>query len=99
MGRKLFATRQSAIVLLIVVGLVLLGALLNYTGDNLPDAEKRNANNESSGMTESQNRGWKWAEKGRVKTAVQCEELKDPDERSGCEAYVIFVSAQNATSP
>jgi hypothetical protein len=48
-------------------------------------------------MTESQNRGWKWAEKGKVTSAVQCEELTDLDEKSGCEAYLIFVSAHNAT--
>lgn len=97
MAPKLFAKRQGAIVLLIVVGLILLVALINYTGDKLADAEKSDGKNELSGMTESQNRGWKWADKGKVKSAIQCEELRDPNEKSGCEAYVIFVSAHNAT--
>ena len=97
MGRNLFAKRQGLVVLLIVVGLSLCVALIDYTGGKLADAERNNARDERSDMSESQNRGWTWAEKGRVRSAVQCEELKDPDEKSGCEAYVIFVSAHNAT--
>lgn len=76
-------------VLKIIAGMVLSGLLASCSGDN----------SEPSEASASSNKGWKWAEKARVKSAVQCEELEDPNERSGCEAYVIFVSAQNATSP
>jgi hypothetical protein len=84
-------------VLLIVVGLILLVALINFAGNKLADAEKSDARNGRSGMTESQNRGWQWADKGKVRSAIQCEELSDPGEKSGCEAYVIFASVHNAT--
>ncbi|MEX1993493.1 MAG: hypothetical protein WD929_02435 [Steroidobacteraceae bacterium] len=96
MARNLFAKRQGAIAMLIVVGLILLLALINFAGGKLGDAEKSNTGDERNAMAESQNRGWKWAERGKVKSAVQCAELSDSNEKSGCEAYVIFVSAHDA---
>ena len=99
MGRRLSGKRPGAIVLLIIVGLVLLGALASYMRNNSAGAGKNYDAGELGGQTERQNRGWKWAERVRVNSAVQCEELEDSDEKSGCEAYVIFVSAQSATSP
>ncbi len=32
-----------------------------------------------------------------TKKGVRSEELRDPNEKSGCEAYVSFVCAHNAT--
>lgn len=49
--------------------------------------------------TEKHNGGWKWAEQRKVRSDAQCKELEDTQMRAGCEAYVVFVSAQIETSP
>lgn len=85
--------------LVIVMWLIVLGALSGCSRDNATSTEANSGNGGIPEMTEKHNSGWRWAERGKVKTATQCQELEDLDERDGCEAYVIFVSAQNATSP
>jgi hypothetical protein len=94
MGRKT-PVKRSREIALVVVALALLGSVLSCTEDKRAGAE----NSDLSAIAEKHDKGWKWAEKGKIKLAVQCQELKDPKEREGCEAYVMFVSAQSATSP
>jgi ribosomal protein L40E len=65
---------------------------------NRNSSADRQAQEEFAHERDARNKGWKWAEKRKLATAKDCEQLTDRAERVGCAAYVnTFGKAQRSS--